>query len=295
MRAGYAGAIAARRVGEPTPVGTFYRFDATGAEVEWTVPAGVNYLKAYVFGASGAGGRYSTFIASGAGGYSEGVMSVTPGETLRIRTGMGGRFPERVADGDAINAGGLGGWPGGGAGSYGDTFGGGGGGYSGVFRDDGTPIIIAGGGGGAAGWTRVGGGGGGAAGQDVVGATGGTQSAGGTSGGSGTSGSMYQGADADSGNRTAPTELDSGGGGGGYYGGGASNIDGGGGAGGSGYIGGVSSGVTYAGGSPDISEFAPTTVNAETVAPRGSGVSSSPPGNPKTPGNDGVIWLEVYE
>lgn len=295
MRAGYAGAIAARRAGEPTPVGTFYRFDATGAEVEWTVPAGVNYLKAYVFGASGAGGRYATYVASGAGGYSEGVMSVTPGEKLRIRVGTGGGFPERVADGDPINAGGLGGWPGGGSGSYGDTWGGGGGGYSGVFRDNGAPIILAGGGGGTAGFTHAGGPGGGESGGDVAGATGGSQSAGGTSGAGGTNGAMYQGADADSGNRTSATDFDCGGGGSGYYGGGASNVDGRAGAGGSGYIGGVSGGETHAGSGPDVSEFAPTSVNGETVAPRGSGVQSSPPGNPKTPGNDGVIWLEVYE
>lgn len=274
--------------------GTFYRFDATGAEVEFTVPAGVYSLKAYVFGAAGGQGVWAAGRApSGAGGYSEGEIAVSPGEKLRIRTGVGG------GGGDWPVAGGVGGWPGGGDGSFGDAWGGGGGGYSGVFREDGEPIIIAGGGGSNAGYFPSGGAGGGLVGQtsgvgNLGGATGGTQSAGGVSTGGLADGAAYQGAHADNGNRTVFTENDGGGAGGGYYGGGVQHGDAGGGSGGSGYVGGATNAATYSGDGINVPEEAPLTVNGETVAPRGQGIYSRDRDGVGGKGNDGVIWLEVY-
>ncbi len=278
----------------PAP-GTFYRFDASGSDESWYVPAGVTALKAYVFGASGGGGVYNNTFASGAGGYSEGELSVTPGEELVIRVGVGG------AGGTMLpNVAGLGGWPGGGNGSFGDSVGGGGGGYSGVFRSDTTPIIIAGGGGSLAGWSSIGGAGGGSTGQtsgpgNSGGATGGTQSAGGTSTGGLTNGASLQGAHADNGNNTVSTGNDGGGAGGGYYGGGVMAGDAGAAAGGSGYIGGVTSGTTLTGSNAAVHASAPATVNSETVSPRGNGVNCVTAGSGAVApaGNDGVIWFEV--
>jgi len=208
-------------------------FTATGSEVTYEVPAGVSLIRAHVVGAAGGGGVYATGLKSGAGGYTVGDISVTPGQVLRIRVGGGGKGGKYTSP----QAGGLGGWPGGGSGAFGDTWCGGGGGYSGVFLDDGSPLLLAGGGGGASGYSLSGGNGGGLTGGDSAGgATGGSQTAGGSGGGSGYAGSAYQGGNADGGNRTVSTSRDDGGGGGGYYGGGAPGGDGLPGAGGSGYV-----------------------------------------------------------
>lgn len=269
-------------------VGTFYRFDASGVEEDWIVPAGVTMLRAYLFGASGGGGIYSSG-SSGPGGYAQGDIAVTPGETLKIRVARAGGAPTQGVSG------GLGGWPGGGSGSYGDTHGGGGGGYSGIFRGA-TPLIIAGGGGGHAGWVRhATAGGGTTAATTTAGSTGGGQSSGGTSTGGGESGGYLQGGDANFGDRTTSTGRDSAGGGGGYYGGAPDDLDGGAGSGGSSYLGSAANAVTYAGddGLHVVSSSAPATVNGETVAPRGNGVLSVMYGNTPNAGNDGVIWLEV--
>ena len=270
---------------------TYTRFDATGSEQTYTVPDDITQLKAYAFGAAGGSGIYSSGW-SGPGGYAEGYITVTPGEVLLIRVGVGGGAPTEGVSG------GLGGYPGGGDGSRGDTFGGGGVVYSGIFRHDGTPILIAGGGGehGGFGAAKTAGAGGGTTGSSTtVGSTGGSQSAGGTSAGSGESGSYLQGGNANFGDRTSSTSRDSGGGGGGYYGGAPDDTDGGAGSGGSSYIGGVSSGVTYGGddGTHTVSSSAPATINGETVSPRGNGVMSVAWGNPASAGNDGVIWIQV--
>lgn len=292
----YIGAIAAAGGttggGEP-PVGTFYRFDASGAEEEWHVPSGVTSVRAYLIGASGGAGTLSGASVSGAGGYTTGVVAVSPGEVLRVRVGERGR--KAIVD---PYQGGLGGWPGGGSGAgypgFGDVIGAGGGGYSGLFRQDGTPILIAGGGGGSVASTfRSAGAGGGESGGDAesFSGSGGTQSAAGPGGG------YLQGGAANGGDYSTPTTITGGGGGGGYYGGGAQSstryTDHGGG-GGSGYVApaGVSSGATYAGTYKTPPVERPATINGETVAPRGNGV----PGVYATrgqDGNDGVIWLET--
>jgi hypothetical protein len=260
-------------------------FSATGAEQDYIVPAGVTQVRAYCIGAAGGGGSYSSGSgASGAGGYSVGIIATTPGETLKVRVGSGGQGGQRTP----TPMGGLGGYPGGGSGAYGDTFTGGGGGYSGVFRGT-TPLIIAGAGGGSTGYNAGGGNGGGASGQAGNNANGGTQSA----GGSGAyPGSSLQGGNANAGNRTTFTAADSGGGGGGYFGGGASGGDGQSGGGGSGYIGGVTSANTYLnavrGSRP---AEVPATIAGFSTTGYGVGVNSVTSGN-GTDGSNGYIVLE---
>lgn len=266
-------------------------FEPTGIEEAFEVPSGITSITAHAIGAAGGGGIYSNGGGnSGAGGYSVGTFAVTPGETLRIRVGVGGQGGRKAASGAY---GGAGGYPGGGSGSFGDTWGGGGGGYSGVFRNDGTPLLIAGGGGGGTGYTTHAGAGGGASGGNGSGCGGGTASAGGT----GTyPGSAYQGGNANGGNRTTTTSQDCGGGGGGYFGGGAPSGDGQTGAGGSGLLGGGVSGNTYSG--TNATRPAAITVSIGGV-PTGS-LGAGIPGTDRTPttvtaanGNGGGVWLHL--
>lgn len=270
------------RSGAP-PIGDWVRFDATGSEQTIVVPAGKSQVTMYLIGGGGGGGFYATGDGtwSGAGGYTEATASVTSGETLKIRVATGG-------GGGRSNAGGLGGYPGGGSGSFGDTYGGGGGGYSGVFRNDGTPIAIAGGGGGGSGYRDQAGAGGGLQGQaNEQSATGGTQ----TSGGGGSyPGSAYQGGNANGGDRLSYTSNDDGGGGGGYYGGGSPSGDGRGGAGGSGYVGGATSGSTYAGNRQNRPIELPSQVNGDSTSGLGVAINGVASGLPPDGGNGG-IWL----
>lgn len=224
-------------------------FNATGADQTFTVPAGVTRIFVKMWGAGGGNGRqggWSYGAAGGGGGHTRGLISVTPGESLTVRVGVGGMT---VVFGSSFGGGG-------GAGQNADlSYGGQGGGGTYLFRST-TPLLIAGGGGGGGSsraWDgNVGGAGGGLTGQRGespydgkanFGGGGGTQTAGGAS--VGTAGSLYQGG-------VANTNSYGGGGGGGYYGGGGgayseSNTMGGGG-GGSGFV--VSSAIfgdTYAG------------------------------------------------
>jgi hypothetical protein len=196
-------------------------FSYTGSDQSWTVPAGVNYIFAKVWGAGGGHGRaggWSYGADGGGGGHSRGLIPVTPGTSLTIKVGQGGRT---AAFGAGYGGGGA-------AGVNSDiTYGGTGGGGAYIFNAS-TPLIIAGGGGGGGSsrvWTGlIGGAGGGIVGQQGQspydgktghGGTGGTQSAGGqsTSVGGSTIGSQYQGGN-------SSTSSYGGGGGGGYYGGG---------------------------------------------------------------------------
>jgi len=270
-------------------VAAWQRFNPTGAEQTFVVPPGFTSCTAYAIGGAGGGGVYALNGGnSGAGGYSEGTFSVTPGETLRIRAGAGGQGGHR----DVVTAhyGGVGGYPGGGSGSFGDTFGGGGGGYSGVFRNAGTALVIAGGGGGGSGFSNAAGAGGGATGGVGNGAGGGSQSAGGTGTWPGTA---LQGGNADNGNRTAFTSNDGGGGGGGYFGGGAMSGDGRSGGGGSGFIGVGVTGNTYAGTNNTRPAQVPATINGESTAGLGVGVAgiASVAGATAANGGAGRVWL----
>ena len=193
-----------------------------------------------------AGGGYG-----GTGGFAQGRITMTAGQTYKIRVGGGGKT--------ASNSGGYaGGFGGGGlcgqsASSASDRRVGSAGGLTGLFINSvsqGNSRIVAGGGGGG----RRGGGGGGSSGQRGTdtgngrGGNGGTQNAGGVRGinrvnqyniGS-TNGSALTGGRGASG---TSRNYSGGGGGGGYWGGGGgsgNNYQGGSGGGGSGYLSGTS-------------------------------------------------------
>lgn len=207
------------------------------------MPSGVTSIFVKMWGAGGGSGRaggWSYGADGGGGGHTRGLISVTPGQVLTVKVGLGGLT---ASYGSVYGAG-----NGGGAGANADiTYAGTGAGGTGIFSGS-TPLLIAGGGGGGGSsraWTGLlGGAGGGLAGQSGespydsktgYAGTGGTQSAGGSAPSSGgtTVGSAYQGG-------ASSVNSYGGGGGGGYYGGGGggyseSNTMAGGG-GGSGYV-----------------------------------------------------------
>ncbi|MFH8657521.1 glycine-rich protein [Streptomyces afghaniensis] len=183
-------------------------FDPTGAREEFQVPAGVTALDVRAWGQGGEG---TPFANGGAGGYTAGTLSVTPGERLTLAVGVQ-RF------GDAL----------GGAG--GDKYGAAGGNSSGVRTSDGKPLLIAAGGGGG-GYGSMdagqGGPGGGERGQDDTESERGGKGAAGATGGAG-GGNASSGADASGGGKGGAGGSGSGGAGGG---GGAGYAGGGGGGG----------------------------------------------------------------
>jgi len=79
-------------------------FQYTGAVQQWTVPPGIDTIRVKMWGAAGGGGPYLT-DAGGGGGFTEFELAVTPGESLEISVGQGGK----AALG---GTGGAGGWPG---------------------------------------------------------------------------------------------------------------------------------------------------------------------------------------
>jgi hypothetical protein len=227
-------------------------FQYTGANQTWTVPGGVTHIFVKMWGAGGGGGSYGGWrqgSTGGAGGYSEAIVPVTPGQVLTIR--VGGRGLAR----NGASAG----WPNGGAASTGagdNQYCASGGGSSSLAVptiNSGNPCMFAGGGGGGGsitGFSRnPGGAGGGLRGEDgyvelttytpfsLVG-KGGTQTAGGAAGAGGNTtggaGSSNQGGTHQN------TNCYGGGGGGGYFGGGSGAYTNGnsmaGGGGGSGFI-----------------------------------------------------------
>ena len=108
-------------------------FNMTGSDQSFTVPAGVTSISIQMSGAGGGG-------YGGAGGYTQGTLSVSGGQILTIIAGQGGGYT------------GAGAYGGGGAGyvscAYGCYYGGTGGGRSAV-RLNGTELMTAGGGGGS--------------------------------------------------------------------------------------------------------------------------------------------------
>ncbi|MBP7462955.1 MAG: HYR domain-containing protein [Bacteroidales bacterium] len=208
-------------------------FDYTGTEQTWVVPEGVYYIEIEAYGAQGGNGQYQSSIGiGGLGGYSNGKLAVTPGETLYVYVGQQGPSNSGLSRQTAFNGGGAG---------YGGSNGirGSGGGASDVRKGGNSlydRVIVAGGGGGACCYSS-GGNGGGLSGTGGTGnfGGGGTQTAGGTSG-------VYPGSFGFGGSNTASMSTFCGGGGG-YYGGGAGNNGGG----GSGYIGGVYDAATSVG------------------------------------------------
>ena len=214
-------------------------FSYTGGNQNFTVPQGITSIKVEVWGAKGAGGTpggWNHGAAGGDGGYTRGLVPVTPGESLIIKVGEMGY----------VNQGAGYGYGGGASGTNNNVdnrYGSGGGGMSAIFRG-GTPLLIAGGGGGGGSsraWNdNIGGGGGGLSGAFGLspyticyGGSGGTQTGVGAGTCGGQSGTQYQGGH-------SGTNSYGGGGGGGWWGGSGGGYNEpntmGGGGGGSGYI-----------------------------------------------------------
>lgn len=242
-------------------------FNYTGSPQIFVVPPGIDSLYVETWGAQGGQGTYSV---GGLGGYADGLLGVSTGDTLFIYVGGMGFSHNAFGNFDFEPPGG---WNGGGKGGYdnsGQVQNGGGGGGASDIRYKATALsdrkIVAGGGGGGAGgffsWpTAPGGAGGGLNGGDGAGiyaassgfGRGGTQTSGGiaaTTFRGATDGSLGNGGFGS----TNQDAWGSGGGGGGYYGGsggtslanhGSGHAAGGGG--GSSYLGGVSQGSTTSG------------------------------------------------
>ncbi|MCX5204372.1 DUF11 domain-containing protein [Streptomyces sp. NBC_00237] len=300
----------ARALAACTPSAGFtncVRFEHTGADQTFTVPAGVTSLDVRMWGAGGGGvdtSRSEGSLAGAGGGFTKGTLAVSAGAALTVTAGGGGEVNSTIA-------------PYGGGGAGGSTatdmaMGGAGGGMSALWSGPygGTPLLIAGGGGGASPGSApgpYGGPGGGASGgQDGDGTTsgrGGTQSAGGAAaaGGSGVPctiapgpGRKFQGG---GGADIAGDGEGGGGGGGGYFGGGggACQISNGGtpngaGGGGSGFTGGtgVSGAATEAGApstAPGTGGAAARSGDDQYVAGKGGGGGA---GN----GGDGLVVLQ---
>jgi len=127
-------ALAVPSLASASLITTVYPY--SGADVNWTVPAGVTSLQVSLWGAGGGG---AAFGPGSAGVYVTGSLPVTPGEALVI--GVGGYGGSRA------NA--TGGFDGGGNGSSVSPVAGGGGGYSGIFLSSvsaANALVIAGGG-----------------------------------------------------------------------------------------------------------------------------------------------------
>jgi hypothetical protein len=215
----------------PTPVTGSQTFNFTGAEQQFTVPAGVTSVTIQAFGAQG-GTLANSVNTSGDGGSVTATIPVTPGEMLFVYVGGQG-----VAASSGVP--GAGGFNGGGAGGGAPTtlVGAGGGGASDV-RQGGNGlnnrVVVAGGGGGGS-VTDLGGWGGYPDGECGTGCLpgdgrGGTQTSGGAGGSGieggnpGTAGTFGVGGTGGSGGTIV--WIGGGGGGGGYYGGGGGGADG---------------------------------------------------------------------
>jgi hypothetical protein len=109
-------------------------FDFTGAISSITIPSWCNSIRAYMWGAGGQSYGYGAGGVGGAAAYIEGLLAVTPGETLSVLVGQSGT-PE-------------GSFGGGGPAACCS----GGGGRSAIRRDN-EDVVTAGGGGGADGDT----------------------------------------------------------------------------------------------------------------------------------------------
>lgn len=251
-----------------------------------TVPDGYAQVEAYLIGAGGGAPMYiySGYNPSGAGGYTTGKFPVSPGDVLQVRVGKGGK-------GSREGAGALGGWPGGGSGSYNTQYlGSGGGGYTSIERN-GVLAMVAGGGGGATG-LRTPAAGGGLSGQNVANgnAQGGTQ----TGSVGDYPGSQFQGANADNGNTSTPATAATGGGGGGYWGGACPSGNGGSGAGGSGYLAAFIAGTTTVGVQAARPAVVPTAIFGIPTESYGNGQGFVTPAMGTLDGNDGLVVLVLH-
>jgi len=211
-------------------------FTYTGADQTYVVPANITRITVYMWAAGGQGTTtINGSFYGGAGAYVEGVLAVTPGETLTIYVGQRGTPGPTFA------------YKNGGYNSAGDLGTGTAGGRSGIARSS-TNIVAVGAGGGGGGNGNGGAGGisSGSAGTGTNPGGGGTQSAGGTAASSSyNSGGVGQ----NFGGGTGPGAY-GGSGGDGFYGGGGgaafgSGQLGGGGGGGSSLTSNLTSLVTF--------------------------------------------------
>ena len=272
-----------------------------------TTSYSANPVTVYMWGA-GAGGNTNY---GGAGAMVQGVLTVTPGETLTIVVGQGGTI-------DGLNTYGGGGAGGGNftgtppAAEIGYSFNGypqnagSGGGRSAIQRGGTDPtndIVVAGGGGGGSYFSSDHGGaatfsGTANSGTGGLPGLGGTQSAGGAGGGAGFYGTGLSGSRGVGGNTYNNNIFNgAGGGGGGYYGGGGGGTNGGdgaGGGGGSSLTDGLSliSGQTVKGFNSADGYTAPNTASPYYQSGVGNGapsINSSP-----RAGGNGLIVLTYY-
>ncbi|MDB4767639.1 gliding motility-associated C-terminal domain-containing protein, partial [Flavobacteriaceae bacterium] len=225
-------------------------FNYTGSDQLFTIPENAEKIKVFSWGAGGGMGYYDGEYSGGAGGYSEGLFSVNPGDTFTVVVGQGGIGSTVKNDDDDFGIAGAATYGGGGAGTAGDASGASGGGLSGLFTGNqkmtfnlagqSRSVIIAGGGGGTADYDESGGSGGGIAGLSDGDAYGGGQNYGGyNSSTDGDRGNPLLGGSGDIYGATYDFYYDSedaGGGGGGYFGGQGGEDDALAGAGGSGYL-----------------------------------------------------------
>jgi hypothetical protein len=268
-------------------------FSYTGAIQTYTVPDGVTSIKVKCWGAAGG----STY--GGAGGYAGGTVSVTPGETIQVVVGQGGRTGGsnlgsgggftgilsvwNTSDISATHAGSIiiAGAGGGGGNSSNNPAGNGGGETGGVGQNDAS---------GAKPGTQTAAGSAESDGSAATNPTGGSYFRGGNSAGNtfyaatpwpaGVWGGNYQRSKASGGSQ-------GGGGGGGYYGaGGAGNrnsVNSRGAAGGSGYIGG--DGTHEVTNGENLSSLPPKTDDEHYVSGAGT------PASTDTNGGDGLVVI----
>lgn len=252
-------------------------FGGIGADQHFVVPAGVTKLRAKIWGAGGGHSNDTGVPALGcAGGYTQAVIDVTPGEVLTVIVGQGGTVHTSASATKSYGGGGGVPSPSGGAK---------GGGRSAIRRGA-TELATAGGGGGTRGqsWELaphgVGGGEtGGSGGWPFHSGSGGTATAGGVGA---TANGASPGTQFEGGNGQAAVAMGTAGGGGGYFGGGGANIGVGGG--GSGYVGGP--GVTGTTTAPPAGAKPPNDTDPDYLPGIGAG---GPTGNP---GGPGLIVLE---
>ena len=111
-------------------------FSHTGSDQSFSVPATTTQIGFMIWGAAGGsyrGTRSATdYACGGSGGYTEGVVSVTGGETIIVVVGAGGAGTNGADAG--YGGGGDGGYTPRGAGEWGTA----GGGMSGIFASPGT-------------------------------------------------------------------------------------------------------------------------------------------------------------
>jgi hypothetical protein len=130
------------------PVVQIYGF--TGADVPFAIPAGMQFLRAVLWGAAGGGATGEGFSdAGGVGGFTEGIVNVTNlgGTNLILQVGAGGACSGPRPANRAYPNGGF-------APSRSGYNNGGGGGRTAIFRASvafANALLVAGGGGGAAG------------------------------------------------------------------------------------------------------------------------------------------------